>query len=44
MSYNNIYDEFCLENFGVPYDSITAEQKKVIRKEYPRNISLSEPE
>ncbi len=40
---NEVRDDFCKQNYGKPYVSLSEEQQKIVRDAIPQNISEAEP-
>ena len=40
---NELRDEFCMANFGKPFERITEDQQDIVKKAIPQNISEAEP-
>lgn len=43
-AYNELRDEYAINNFGVKYADLKKENQKTVRNEYPLRISEAEPE
>lgn len=45
-AYNELRNQASMENFGVPYSALEdeSEQKEFIREEYPKQLSIAEPD
>ncbi len=43
-AYNEIRDEYAIQQYGKPYDALPKHLQKEIRKQYPMKISEAEPE
>ena len=40
---NEVRDDFCKQNYGKPYISLSEDQQKIVREAIPQNISEAEP-